>query len=74
MNILLISFIIITVNLAITSLIIEYFMDLILERLKAEEELDLTVKNNICCIYDIMKFNGLVRPAEKEKEEAEEVK
>lgn len=68
MEILLISFIIITVNLAITSLIFEFFLDLVLERFKTEEDIDDLFKTHFDNIYEIIIFNGLARPAKENKE------
>lgn len=68
MEILLISLVIISVNIIITIVIIDYFMDLILKAFETEDEYDLLVKNHICEIYDIMAFNGLTRPSKNKKE------
>lgn len=53
---------IISVNMIITLLINSYLMDLILNRFKAQDEFDEGVKNHICNIYDIVNYNGLVKP------------
>lgn len=54
--------IIIAVNMTITTLIIKYVIDLILERFKIQDKFDDSVEKHICTIYDIIVFNGLVKP------------
>ena len=68
MEILLISLVIISANIIITVVIIDYFMDLILKAFKTEDEYDLQVQKYICDIYDIILHNGLTRPAKKKEE------
>lgn len=70
MEIVLISYIIISVSITITTLILDFFMKLLLERLKEDDEYDLQVQKYICDIYEIISYNRLTRPAKK-KEESE---
>lgn len=67
MNILLISLVIISANIIITVVIIDYFMDLILKAFKKEDEYDLQVQWYICDIYDIILHNGLTIPKNKKE-------
>ena len=54
--------IIIEVNMIITTLIIKYVVDLILDKLKIQDKFDDSVEKHICTIYDIITYNGLVKP------------
>ncbi len=73
MSILIISlFIIMLVYIIITIIALNSLLKLILERFEMENDIDEALKEHICNIYDIIKFNGLVRPIKKENKEAEE--
>lgn len=63
-----VAMIIIGVNMIITILISSYFMDLILQRFKTEDKFDDGIKEHICNIYDIIGYNGLVKPTTTKKE------
>lgn len=58
--------IIIAVNMIITTLIIKYVIDLILDRFKIQDKFDDSVEKHICTIYNIITFNGLVKPRRNE--------
>ena len=58
--------IIIAVNMTITTLIIKYVIDLILERFKIQDKFDDSVEKHIRTIYDIITYNGSVKPRRNE--------
>ena len=60
--------IIVAVNMIITILINSYMMDLILQRFKTEDKFDDGVTEHICSIYNIIAYNGLVKPINDKKE------
>lgn len=62
-----VAMIIIGVNMIITILISSYLMDLILQRFKTEDNFDDGIKEHICNIYDIIEYNGLVKPTTTKK-------
>lgn len=63
---------IIAVNMTITILIIKYVVDLILDRLKIQDKFDGSVEKHICTIYDIITYNGLVKPRRNEYDKGSE--
>ena len=67
MEMVLISYIIISVSITITTLILDFFMKLLLERLKEDDEYDLQIQKHICDIYEIISYNGLTRPKNKKE-------
>lgn len=62
-----VAMIIIGINMIITILINSYLMDLILKRFKMEDRFDDGVTEHICSIYDIIGYNGLVKPTTKKE-------
>lgn len=58
--------IIIAVNVLIITLIMTYVMELVLDRFKIQDKFDDSVEKHIYTIYDIITFNGLVKPRRNE--------
>ena len=58
--------IILSTSMVINVLIHTYMMELILDRFKLQEDIDLEIINNIEQTYDIIAYNGLVKPRRNE--------
>ena len=66
MEIVTIALIIIAVNMIITTLIFDYFVNLIVDNFKIQDEFNNEVAKYISDIYDIIAHNNLTRPVKKE--------
>ena len=55
------------INMIITMLINLYLIDLILDRFRTEDKFDDTITEHIYSIYDIIAYNGLVKPTTAKK-------
>lgn len=66
MEIVTIVLIIITVNMIITTLIFDYFVNLIIDNFKIQDEFNNETVKYISDIYDIIADNNLTRPEKKE--------
>lgn len=67
MEIVTIALIIIAVNIIITTLIFDYFVNLIVDNFNIQDEFNNTIVKHISSIYDIIKHNGLTRPKKESK-------
>lgn len=66
MNFILIMICCIIVNLIINLFISTYLLKQIIRLLETYEKMDDLLEEHICKIYDIIKFNGLVKPNKKD--------
>ena len=62
MEIVTIALIIIAVNMMITTLIFDYFMNLIIDNFKQQDKMNDEIAEHISNIYATIQFNGLSKP------------